>query len=266
MDAMTEKKVLRENDWVLLQLEDESTYLIQAKAELIFSTHKGNVNLSDAIGRPFGTVLVSNTGARVYALEPTVEDYMMKVKRQTNIIYPKEAGTILMKGNIRIGSRVIEVGTGSGALTIALADKVGNEGRVYTYERRPEFTELAKGNIERTGLSGRIEFFSRETDTAFYQREVDCVILDIPTPWEEITWVREALRPGGRLISLNPTYNQIEQMAEAMQEGGFIAIEALEILLRNILARRGKTRPVQRMVAHTEFLLFGVKRNEENEK
>ena len=184
---------------------------------------------------------------------------MMKASRESGVIYPKDAGLILLKAGIRAGTKVLEIGTGSGALTLILAQSVRPTGKVFTYDRRDDFLELAGKNLSRAKLTEWVSFGRRAAREAIPEKGFDAAILDIPEPWEEVEAVGEALRGSGVLVSLNPTFNQIEQMAAALRKAGFIRIESCEILLRPILARDGKTRPVQRMVSHTEFLLFATK-------
>jgi len=187
-----------------------------------------------------------------------MEDLMMKASRESGIIYPKDAALLIMKAGLASGSRVIEVGTGSGSLTMALAQAVAPDGHVYTYDRRTDLPKNAYKNVARAGLSGFVTFKQRQAMEPFEENGVDAVILDIPQPWDEVDQVKRALRGGGRLVSLNPTFNQIEKMAEALRAKGFILVESRELLEREILARGGKTRPVQRMIGHTEFMLFAV--------
>lgn len=184
---------------------------------------------------------------------------MMKTSRESGIIYPKEAGFLLLKAGIGPGSRVLEIGTGSGALTTILAGAVRPSGKIFTFDRREDFLRLAEKNLKRAKLIEWVSLNRREAGEPFEEKDFDAVILDIPTPWEEVQTVSRVLRGGGVIVSLNPTYNQIEQMAETLRASGFLRVEACEILLRPILARAGKTRPVQRMVSHTEFLVFGTK-------
>lgn len=250
---------IKEGDAVLLWFEDEQSYLIEVARGKRASIHCGRPLLVDEwIGQPFGKKVVCEHGAG-YLLKPTMEDLMMKASRESGIIYPKDAALLIMKAGVQSGSRVIEVGTGSGSLTMALAQTVAPTGRVYTYDRRTDLPKNARRNIERAGLEGFVTFQQRQAMDPFEESEVDAVILDIPQPWDEIEQVKKALRGGGRLVSLNPTFNQIEKTAEALREKGFILVESRELLEREILARAGKTRPVQRMVGHTEFMLFAVK-------
>lgn len=165
----------------------------------------------------------------------------------------------MLKAGIHSGSKVLEVGTGSGSLSMALAQAVAPSGHVHTFDRREDLPKNAKKNIARAGLGDYITFHQRQASEAFPEKGFDAVVLDIPEPWDEVEVVKEALNGSGRLVSLNPTFNQIEKMAGALIRHGFIQIECHELLQRPILARVGKTRPVQRMVSHTEFLLFAIR-------
>ena len=114
-------------------------------------------------------------------------------------------------------------------------------------------------NVRRAGLASFVTFEQRVSGDPFQEKGFDAAILDIPTPWEEVEVVKDALKGSGRIVSLNPTFNQIERMGEALRAHGFMQIEGVELLERPILVREGKTRPVMRMVAHTEFLLSAIK-------
>lgn len=250
---------IQEGDLVLLWFEDEVTYLVEVVRGRKFSIHRGRpIELESWIGLEYGSKIQCEH-ASAHLLRPSTEDLMMKASRESGVIYPKDAGLILLRAGIHAGSKILEVGTGSGALTLILATAVAPTGKVFTFDRREDFMELAKKNLRRARLLDFVSFNQRQAGEPFPEKDFDAVILDIPTPWEEVGTVREALRGGGTLVSLNPTYNQIEQMAEALRQAGFIRIESCEILLRPILARLGKTRPVQRMVSHTEFLVFATK-------
>lgn len=249
---------IAEGDLVLLWFDDERTYMIEVARGKRASIHCGKPLLvEDWIGQPFGKKVICEHGSG-YLLKPTMEDLMMKASRESGIIYPKDAALLIMKAGIHSGSKVMEIGTGSGSLTMALAQAVAPAGHVFTYDRRDDLPKNAHKNIARAGLGDHVTFCQRQAMEPFPEKDFDAVILDIPQPWDEVQVVKQALKPGGRLVSLNPTFNQIEKMAETLREHGFILVEARELLEREILARGGKTRPVQRMVGHTEFMLFAV--------
>lgn len=250
---------IRSGDYVFLLSSDNKTFLVKVREEKVLGTHLGNVLLKDAIGKRYGEIIYSQRGEPFIILEPTLEDRMMKVKRLTQIIYPKDAAMILLKTGIHSGMRVIECASGSGALTIALASAVAPSGKVYTYDRREDFLENARKNVEEAGLSELVEFKLREAHEGFDESGVDVVVLDLPSPWEAIPSSARALRGGGRIASLSPTYNQVEKTVESLRENGFVYIETIEVLVRKILVRSGKTRPFERMVSHTGFLTFARK-------
>lgn len=251
--------MIQEGDPVLLRFDDDVTYLIEINSTRKFSIHRGKpILLAELVGRSYGEWLdLGNTKALL--IEPTIEDFIMKARRESGIIYPKDAAMIMMRLGIKSGSHVIEIGTGSGALTLALAQQVAPDGKVYTYDRREDFQKIAEGNLKKAKLLPYVEFHRREEHESFFQTEVDAIVSDVPEPWHEAEVIKAALKNGGRVAALNPTYNQIEKSAEAFEKAGFIMIEAMEIWVRGILARPGKTRPEQRMVSHTEFIVTALK-------
>lgn len=257
--AIERSNQIQEKDLVLLWFEDEVSYLIEVARGKRISIHRGRpLEVESWIGLDFGS-RIQCEHASAYLLKPSPEDLMMKASRQSGVIYPKDAGLILLKAGIHAGKKILEIGTGSGALTMILAQAVMPGGKVFTYDRREDFLELAKKNLKKAGLLDAVSFHRREPREPFSEEDFDAAILDIPAPWEEVEGICPVLRSAGVLVSLNPTYNQIEQTAEALRKSGFIRVESCEILLRPILARGGKTRPVQRMVSHTEFLIFATK-------
>jgi tRNA (adenine57-N1/adenine58-N1)-methyltransferase len=224
-----------------------------------FSTHHGQLLHDEMIGKSYGDYVYSSLGRPYALLDPTLEERMMKVKRLTQIIYPKDMGLILVKTGVGSGMRVVECGAGSGASTIALAHAVAPDGQVVVYDRQEKFMRNAQLNVERAGYGHLVEFKVREASEGFDETDVDVVLLDLPSPWEGVEGACRALRGGGRLASISPTYNQIERMAAALEQAGFIMIETVEVLVRDILARTGKTRPFERMISHTGFLTFARK-------
>ncbi len=247
---------LKRGDIVLLYSPDRKTYLISLIDDGRLGTHAGEIRHAEVLGKRYGEIVHSSTGRPFVILEPTLEDRMMKVQRLTQIIYPKDAGLILIKTGLHSGMRVIECGVGSGAATLCLATAVAPTGRVYAYDREERFLALARANVERAGLAHLVEFKARDVAEGFDEEEVDVVLLDLPSPWEGVPAARRALRGGGRLASLSPTFNQVERMVAVLDAEGFVMIETVEVLLRHLLVRPGKTRPFERMIGHTGFLTF----------
>lgn len=250
---------IKSGDTVLIYTPDKKTYLVTVSEGKRMSTHLGELSLEDAIGLEYGSAIYSSLKHSFLVLEPTLEDRMMKVKRFTQIIYPKDAAIIIMNTGIKSGMRIVECGAGSGSLTIALANAAAPGGRVYTYDRSERFLENARRNVEAAGYGDTVEFKLREAGDGFDETGVDVVVLDLPSPWDGIPAAARALRGGGRIASLSPTYNQVEKAAGVLESHGFVFLETVEVLVRNIRVAYGKTRPEERMVSHTGFLTFGRK-------
>jgi tRNA (adenine57-N1/adenine58-N1)-methyltransferase len=254
---MTE--LISEGEDIFLYLDRKRTYLVRVEAEKSFHTHKGYIQLGDLIGKEYGTRIVSSMGTEFVALKPTLRDYIFKTKRRTQISYPKDISLIVMFSGIGSGSRVVEAGTGTGALTNALAHYVKPIGRVYTYEVRPEFREMAIKNLERAKLSECVESKNKDVTEGIDEKDVDAVILDLATPWLVVPHAYTALKGSGILVSFSPTIDQIVKTVEALTEHGFVGIETVETLMRFMQVERGKTRPQTVMTGHTGYLTFARK-------
>lgn len=251
-------RTIAAGDRVLIALEDDNTFLLTMEPGRHHSTHKGAVDHDDVIGEPWGRRLETNVGEPVYALRPTWVDQMMKVDRRTNIMYPKDVSHLLGALGLVSGDRVVELGAGSGAMTQALVRAVRPGGRVFSYDRRTEFLELAADNCAAAGIDEGVEFRERRPDQPL-EPGVDAVFCDIPEPWDEIEAARAALVGSGRFAAATPTFNQAEKLVATLGGAPFTRIETVEILMRRILARPGRTRPAHRMVGHTQLLTWAVK-------
>lgn len=219
-------------------------------------THRGILKHDDLIGLPWGTQVFSHLGSPFFLLQPMLGDVLLDLPRNTQILYPKEIGFILVNMGIGGGQRVIEAGTGSGSMTIALAFSVGKEGKVFSYERRPEMQNLARKNLARLGLEDRVEFKLKDIEEGLDETEVDAFFLDVPVPYDYIGQVRAALKPGGFFCSIVPTFNQAEKLLFALRRHKFAFLEMCEVLLRYYKPEPMRLRPTDRMVAHTGFLIF----------
>jgi len=167
------EQVIREGDDVYLFLDRKRTYLIKAKRGQKLHTHKGFINLDDLIGRRFGESVVSSLGTRFFMFEPTIWDYVRKMAHATQIIYPKDAGLIVLYSSVGPGCRIVEAGTGSGALTSVLAYFASPNGRVYSYEIRSEFLETARKNIERAGVLSNVELKNKDVNVGIEEADID---------------------------------------------------------------------------------------------
>jgi len=234
-------------------------FIITLKEGARLETHRGILQHDDLIGKPWGTQVFSHMGSPFFLLQPSLADLLSDLPRTTQILYPKDIGFILITMGIGPGKKVIEAGTGSGSMTIALAYNVSAEGRVISYEVRPEMQNLAKKNLERVGLAARVDFKLRDIAEGFDETDADAFFLDVPNPYDYISQVRAALKPGGFFCSLIPTVNQVEQLLIALRRERFAFIEVCEVLVRYYKPEPTRLRPTDRMVAHTGFLVFGRK-------
>jgi tRNA (adenine57-N1/adenine58-N1)-methyltransferase len=157
------------------------------------------------------------------------------------------------------GSRVVEAGTGTGALTTAIAHYIRPSGRVYSYEIRQEFQKNAKKNLERAGLLDYVELKEGNIIEKIEEKNLDAVILDMSTPWLVVPHAYEALKGSGGLVSFSPTIDQVVKVVEALDEHGFVGVETVETLIRFMQVARGKTRPQTVMTGHTGYLTFARK-------
>lgn len=245
---------IQEGDDILLYLDDKRTYLVKVGKDISFHTHKGHLSLGELIGKPFGSSITSNTSAKFYALKPLVRDYVLKGKRRTQILYPKDMGLILILTGIGPGSRVVEAGTGSGALTMVLANAVRPNGKVFSYEIREEFLKEADTSLKRAGCSEYIELKLKDVTEGIDEEEVDTVVLDLAIPWLVIPHASKALKGGGVLLSFSPTIEQVMKTVTAIEEQPFTEIETVEMILRRMNVGDNRTRPDTLMVGHTGYI------------
>ena len=231
-------------------------FIITLKEGSRLETHRGILQHDDLIGKPWGTQVFSHMGSPFFLLQPSLADLLSDLPRTTQILYPKDIGFILITMGIGPGKKVIEAGTGSGSMTIALAHNVSAEGRVISYEVRPEMQNLAKKNLERVGLAERVDFKLRDIAEGLDETDADAFFLDVPNPYDYISQARAALKPGGFFCSLIPTVNQVELLLTALRRERFAFIEVCEVLVRYYKPEPTRLRPTDRMVAHTGFLIF----------
>ena len=221
-----------------------------------FHTHRGIIKHDDLIGLPWGSQIFSHMGSPFFLLQPMLGDILIDLPRNTQILYPKEIGYIMVTMGVGPGQRVMEAGTGSGSMTIAMAYNVGPTGKVISYEQRPEMQNLARKNLVRMGMDERVEFKLRDIAEGFDETDADAFFLDVANPYDYIAQVRAALKPGGFFCSLIPTVNQAEKLIYSLRRNKFAFIEMCEILLRYYKPEPSRLRPTDRMVAHTGFLVF----------
>jgi tRNA (adenine57-N1/adenine58-N1)-methyltransferase len=251
-------------DRVLLIDSRERRYLIVLGTGKQFHSHLGSIEHDDLIGAPEGSKLKTSGGSSVTAFRPTLSDYTLKMRRGAQVVYPKDVALILVYADIFPGATVVEAGTGSGALTLALARAVGESGRVISYELRDDHHHQAVENVTAwyEGMGGKPENLELRVGDLFAGIEetgVDRMVLDVPEPWQAVGPATESLAPGGILCCYLPTIPQVQQTVEAMRRGGFSFLSTFESLLRTWNVDGQSVRPDHRMVAHTGFIITGRK-------
>jgi tRNA (adenine57-N1/adenine58-N1)-methyltransferase len=231
-------------------------HIVTIKSGEEIQSHKGIIQMDDLIGKTWGSVVKSHNGNTFYVLQPALTDLVKNIPRNTQILYPKDIGFVLLSLAIGPGKRVIEAGTGSGALTTAFAYSVGDDGKVFSYEMRPEMQKIAVENLKRVELDSRVDFKIRNIAEGFDEKDADALFLDVPNSYDYLPQVRAALKPGGFFGSILPTMNQVTKLLDALKSDLFAFTEVCEILIRYYRPDAEKFRPVDRMVAHTGFLIF----------
>jgi tRNA (adenine57-N1/adenine58-N1)-methyltransferase len=247
----------QEGDLAQLISPSNKTFIIRLTQGKQLQTHRGIVDHSELIGVPWGSQVYTHTGSSFFLLQPGLGELLRETKRNTQIMYPKDIGFILVTMGIGPGKLVIEAGTGSGALTTAMAWAVGPQGRVVTYEAREEMQNLARKNLDRLGFSDRVSFKLRDIAEGFDEQGADALFLDVANPYDYIAQARKALKPGGFFGSILPTYNQITRLLISLRQNDFSFVDVCEILLRYYKPVPDRLRPTDRMVAHTGYLIFG---------
>lgn len=252
---------IQANDDVLFYYNSTKKWLIQVTPKGEFHTHLGMIMHSEAIGKKYGSRLITNKEKYVYLLKPTIHDHIMKLQHSTQIVYPKDLGYIAARSGLQGGQTVVEIGTGSGALTIFAASIVMPTGHVHTFDVDEKFMETAKKNIARAGVTDYVTM--RKLDIKTSKRTLitnaDLVIIDLGDPWSVLPQVRKMLRDSGSLFAICPTMNQLENFTTELVQNEFTDIESSEHILRPINAREGKTRHAFQAIGHTTYLCYARK-------
>lgn len=240
-------------------------YALTLKAGDIYHFSGETIAHDELIGKPDGSIVTLSKGKRFLALRPTFGEYVLKMPRGAQVLYPKDLSLIPMWADVYPGARVFEAGTGSGALTMALLRAVGPTGLVVTYEARDDFARTALTNIER--YMGPVSTLMPMRKNAYEGidlledgRPFDRLVLDLPEPWQVVPHAAKVLRSGGIYLSFVPTIPQVMQTVEALERTSvFGNIETFETLLRTWSIQGRSVRPDHRMVAHSGFLTVARK-------
>jgi tRNA (adenine57-N1/adenine58-N1)-methyltransferase len=231
-------------------------YLITLQSGGSFHSHQGYVPHDAIVGQPEGVRVTTTNGAPMIAFRPSYPEFVLKMPRGAQVIYPKDVGLILVEADVYPGATVLEAGTGSGALTIALTRAVGPTGRIITYEAREDFHVRARGNLEAFlgKVPDHVEMRLGDVTEGVPERDIDRVVLDLPEPWRVVPVAAEAMRPGAIWCSYVPTVGQVSETVEALRAAGFAEDATREVLVRTWHVEGRSVRPDHRMVAHTGFV------------
>jgi tRNA (adenine57-N1/adenine58-N1)-methyltransferase len=245
---------LAEGERVILTDAKQRRYLVALRAGAEFHSHTGVVPHDDLIGQTDGIEIRTTKGARFRVFRATLADFVLKMPRGAQVIYPKDLGPILMLADIFPGARVLESGIGSGALSMTLL-RAG--AAVTGYELRDDFAERAQANVnaflgDETAANYRVEL--RDCYDGIDETDLDRIVLDLPEPWQVIKHAEGALAPGGILVAYTPSIVQASQLREALTASRFDLSETIEVLNRSWHIEGASVRPDHRMVAHTGFL------------
>ncbi|MDQ2685440.1 MAG: methyltransferase domain-containing protein [Thermoproteota archaeon] len=251
--------LIEEGSLVLYFYNSDKKWLIRVEKEKKLHTHIGIVDVSASIGLEYGSSIITNKDKRVFLLPPNTYDFVMKSQRTTQIVYPKDYGYIAARTGLKNGSQVLEIGTGSAALSTFLASIVKPNGHVHTFDVNEDFMSIAKKNLEKSGMNLYVTQHKYEPDIISQLHDIDLVIIDLGDPWNYLDIVHPVMKSGASIACICPTMNQLEMLSSHFFRGGFIDSDCVETFIRKIEAREGKTRPSMRMIGHTTYLGFARK-------
>jgi len=237
-------------------------YLIELIAGAEFHHHHGALPHDEIIGTEEGSTLQSSRGRPLVVLRPRLADFALKMPRGAAVVYPKDSGAILVWADIQPGSLVVEAGTGSGALTMALSRAVGSEGRVITFEAREDHAAVARKRIKGFfgEIPGNIDLRVGVVEEGILGLQPDRVVLDLPEPWHTVPVAAAQLAPGGIFCCYLPTVPQVQEVRAALdQANAFLDAMTFEMMMREWAVDGRSVRPSHRMIGHTGFITVARK-------
>lgn len=241
-------------EYVVLLDEADRKYLVKLESRK-FSTDLGILDLAEVIGKEPGARVRTHLGREFVALRPSRADFLEKIRRAPQIMLPKDAAQIVAMTGVGPGSVVVDCGTGSGALAIFLGFLVRPDGRVFSYENREEFADLARRNIEMAGLGGIVQVKLRDVITeGIDEQNADLVTVDMGGPELVVPKAKAALKTGGYIAIFSPCIEPVQRVCEVLRSEGFREIRTVECILRDLEVRPGATRPSTRIIGHTGYI------------
>jgi tRNA (adenine57-N1/adenine58-N1)-methyltransferase len=247
--------MLREDELVYLLDEKGKRYWLPLSPDMVKLPGLGVINGSKLIGLEEGSRITLGEKEFV-VLRPGAQELMESLDRGPQIVLPKDAATIVFKLDLKPGDAVVESGVGSGSLTTALLNAVGSEGMVVSIEIRGEFAAKAKKNVSRSPFAKAWDLRIGDILSTPVEAVVDAVVLDMPNPWDALANVATFLRPGGRFCAYVPNANQVERTVRGLRSAGYVEIESLENLQRQLEVHEGGVRPSFESIGHTGYMVF----------
>jgi tRNA (adenine57-N1/adenine58-N1)-methyltransferase len=252
-----------EGESCLLTDTKDHEFLLTLDASKTFRFDKGTVPHTEIIGSLEGSTLRSSTGAALVAMRPRLADHVLRMKRGAAVMYPKDVGALITWADIAPRCVVVEAGTGSGGLTLALSRAVGPSGRVISVERREDHAKHARRLIEsfEGAVPDNVDLRIGEVEETLDSVRPDRIVLDLPEPWHSVPIAADVLPGGGGFACYLPTVPQVQHVREALSDTrSFTGSATFEIMMRTWTIDGASVRPDHRMIGHTGFLTVSRKR------
>jgi len=251
-------EIVQQGDIISLIDSNENVYILDTNGQTDHYKGVGVFSPQTLVGIRYGTTY-SIGNKEFYLLPVSLPDSLRSLKRNAQIILPKDAAHIIINCSITPGKNVLEAGIGSGSLTTVLASIVAPQGHVISYDLREDFIKHAIKNLKRTNLDSIVTTKQKDVTEGIDEQDLDAVILDIPNPWDAVVHAYNALSVGGYLCAYSPLISQVEQTVKVLQKHPFICLRTFETLERDLIVKEQGTRPSFSMLGHSGYLTFARK-------
>ena len=249
---------VKDNETIVLIDEKERKYILNTSQKTDKYKGVGVVDPKIFVGREYGSQFDLGN-KKFWVLKPSLMDKIQSLKRRAQIILPKDAAQIIINCSIKPGSKVLEAGIGSGALTVSLASMIAPNGKIISYDNREEFIDHAFKNIKTAELDSLVETKLKDVTEGIDEKNLDAIILDMPNPWDAVKHAFKSLKPGGYLCCYSPLSTQVQKNVEEIKKYNFIEIKTFENIQREIVVSENGMRPSFNMLGHTGYLTFARK-------
>jgi len=236
----------------ILLLNSRNSLLL--KKGRVYNTEFGKIDLRSV---DYGGIIETKK-AKFVAVKPSIIDLMKKCKRGAQIVMPKDACQIVAITGLSYGWRCLDAGSGSGFLAIFLGNIVGKKGKVYTYEKRKDFYELAKRNIKLCGMENIVKI-KNEDVAKFRERNLDLITFDLKDAHLLVEKAKRRLKPGGWLVIYSPHIEEQIRAIEEMRKNEMHVCCTIETMQRRWKSLYSYTHPEPSGILHTGFMTFGRK-------